>query len=353
MSASRGLAESTTVQRRSKDKSIQALRGLAVILMVAAHTIGSRHRGLDLPDHSWWRYYYRGLEDIRMPLFTVISGYVYALRPGLVPSAYLAMVKGKAQRLLWPLLTVGTLFFVVKLFVKDSNSVPKPGDFWRVYLFGFDHLWFLQAIFLVFLVAGALDASGRLSTERAWAISVVITMVLFVAIRLPESYDFFSVNGAFRLLPFFLLGYGLNRYRLFDVKSRSAALVLLAFAAVYIFKILIIMDLWAPGAPLERVVSLGVGVLGVVLIYSARKLLSWRWLAWIGTYSFGIYLLHVFGTAGVRIVLRKVGLVAVGPVFLASLVVGVAAPIVFQLIFARFAIVQRYVLGEKVRPIPG
>ena len=63
-----------------KDLRIETMRGLALFLMVAGHVIGSSSDlGMKVPDDSVLRYLYESLVYIRMPLFTAISGYVYAL----------------------------------------------------------------------------------------------------------------------------------------------------------------------------------------------------------------------------------------------------------------------------------
>lgn len=36
---------------------------------------------MQVADRSAWRLFYLALKDIRMPLFTGISGFVYAMRP--------------------------------------------------------------------------------------------------------------------------------------------------------------------------------------------------------------------------------------------------------------------------------
>ena len=62
---------------RTKELSIETLRGLAIVLMVMGHVIGSKSNGgLQVSDDSWYRYFYLTLSPLRMPLFTVISGYV-------------------------------------------------------------------------------------------------------------------------------------------------------------------------------------------------------------------------------------------------------------------------------------
>ncbi len=93
-----------------------------------------------------------------MPLFTVISGFVYAMRPIRALHQMPGLLRAKTRRLLLPLLTVGTALFVLELSVPGTHLKLEPHDFWRVYTMPYEHLWFLQAIFLVFVVVGFVDA---------------------------------------------------------------------------------------------------------------------------------------------------------------------------------------------------
>lgn len=333
---------------KPKDASIQSLRGLAVLLMVAGHVIGSgAARGMQVDDDSIWRYFYLGLADIRMPLFTVLSGLVYAMRPLTPRGDFGELARGKSRRLLLPLLTVGALLFVMQIAVPGTNSDKELSGFWRIWVYGEEHLWFLEAIFLIFLTVGLLDYFGVLSTPKGWAISTGVALVLFVAIRLPESLNFFSINGYLRLLPFFLIGYGMHRFGKFSVTGKVALGVIALFVAVYAVRLLTIFNQWTPDEFTRRAVSLAVGVLGVTLIYSARKLIEARPLAWLGAFSFGVYLLHVFGAAAARMALGKVGMETEIIVFMICLVIGVGLPILFQKIFGNWNPIRVGVLGEK------
>src|SRR5215218_2846640 len=181
--------------------------------MVAGHVIGSTgQRGLRVEDDSLWRLFYVGLEDLRMPLFTAISGFVYALRPVRAMSGYPALVRGKGRRLLPPLLTVGLLVFGMQLVIPGVNQRPEPTDIWRMVVYEFAHLWFLQAIFLIFLVVGLLDATGRLDRMGQWGVALAVACTVHVLVLIPDRANLFSANGALRLLPFFLLGVGLHRF---------------------------------------------------------------------------------------------------------------------------------------------
>lgn len=334
--------------KRPKDMSVEAVRGLAALLMVAGHVIGNTaDRGMKVGDDSLWRLFYLGLEDIRMPLFTVISGYVYAMRPVERRGDFPQLVRGKARRLLLPLLTVGALLFAMKLLIPAANTRPELGDFWKTYVYGYEHLWFLEAIFLVFLAVALLGIAGALSTLPKWYATTGVAFILYTVVSVPEAANVFSMNGALRLLPFFLLGYGMYRFELFQLSRWGIAGAAILFGSIYTLKLASLIGDWEPNEIVRRIVSVAVGVSGIVLIFAARKAFTWRWLAAIGPFAFGIYLLHVFGSAATRIALEKVGIGWLPAVFVIGLVVGVGAPIVFQLLFGRWNFVRILILGEK------
>jgi acyltransferase len=104
---------------------------------------------------------------------------------------------------------------------------------------------------------------------------------------------------------------------------------------------------YSPDGYVDRAIGLAVGVVAVVLIYSARNLLNTKLLVWVGGFSFGIYLLHPLGTAATRIALEHLGVHRRWELFIACLVIGLTAPILFQIVSPRSGLVQTFVLGES------
>jgi acyltransferase len=340
------LSPPVTRLRPQQDRSIQALRGIAVILMVAGHVIGIKDHGLRVGDDSMWNYFYLSLADIRMPLFTLISGYVYAMFPVVRWHDFPRLMRGKSRRLLLPLISVGTLMYVLARVVPGVNFDAHNVALWRIYAFGFEHLWFLQSIFVIFLVIGILDGSGLLATRARWAVVTAVAVVVFVVVHVPAAVDVFTVSGAVRLLPFFLLGYGLRRHSLFDLRGAPAVAATVAFAGLYAIRLLTIFGVYHQEQHVARATAVAVGATAMVLIYSARNLLNVKVLGWIGGFSFGIYLLHVLATAATRMVLERVGVHQTWELFVGGLAMGIAAPIVFQLVFRNVRLVRTFVLGE-------
>jgi len=291
--------------------------------------------------------FYRALEDVRMPLFTVLSGYVYAIRPVSDRRHLTRLVMGKVRRLLVPLVVVGTALFTVKLAIPEVNSRPEGADFWRVFFFPYEHLWFLQAVFLIFLTVGLLDAWGALASRRGWATAAGCATLAHLVVHVPAGADVFSAESALWLLPFFLLGHGLNRHAaLFD--RRLIAGMALAFAPLYALRLHdVVADADEGWHDWQRkALSLSIGFLGVSLLFAARRMLAWPPLIWLGGFSFGIYLLHVFGSAAVRTFL---GEVPEPMAFAASLSAGLALPVCFELALGRYRLVSWGVLGQRPR----
>ncbi|MEJ5946300.1 acyltransferase [Pseudokineococcus basanitobsidens] len=333
--------------RSTKDSGIQVLRGVAVLLMVAGHVIGSGPgRGLGVPDDSAWRWGYTALEDVRMPLFTVVSGFVYGYRPLPKGTSLAPLVRGKVRRLLVPLAVVGTAYFLVQSTVPGTNRSRSWGELWSIYVLPYEHFWFLQAIFLIFLIVGALDALGVLASPRRLLLVVLLTSAGDVLLRVPSAFDVLSINGALRLLPFFLLGYGVHRHEV-RLTRRSGLLLALWLGASYAVWAALLAGEEGPEGAARRALSLSIGIPAVILLLDLRSRLRSRALAAVGGFSFGIYLLHVFGTAGARMLAELLGLTSTGLLFLLSLAAGIAAPIAFERATGHVPMVSWAVLGQR------
>ncbi|WCE07647.1 acyltransferase family protein [Pseudomonas sp. JBR1] len=317
-----------------KDLRIETIRGLALFLMVAGHVIGSSSTlGLKVPDESVLRYLYDSLVYVRMPLFTAISGYVYALRPVNTGSDLSRFYQGKFKRIGIPLLVVSTLFFALQMAVPNTNYKPQLTDIFSIYFFSYAHFWFLQSIFCVFVVIALLEKAGLLLTLRNFGL--VFAVALAASFAWESFPDLFSLYKAVQLFPFFLLGLGLYRFSEQLITRRNimtmtvALVILVAIDQAYLFEL---VDLDEGDM---AVVGTALGLAAISLLIARR--FYFKPLAWLGYFSFEIYLFHVFGTAGARIVLNKLQVHDIWVVFTVSMILGLFLPVALKVVLERIS----------------
>jgi len=333
-----------------KDYAVETLRGVAIFLVVMGHVIGSGpDGGMTVAEDSGWRHLYFTFEYFRMPLFTVISGWVYALRPASWEK-YRAFTTKKVRRILLPMIFVGTTYFLLQYLVPGTNKPGELSQIWRIYLFPYTLYWYLPSLFLVFLLVGLLDANawlGRLAPWLAWT-AAAFGLLLLRDTLIPEaSPNYFSYKGGIYLLPFFLMGVGIQRFK-DSFANRWLNLLLLSLFLLG----LAVQQLGWYGIiqyDMDKNSGLGllIGVAGTTLFFR----LKWeiKWLIYFGGFAYSIYLFHSFGTAGGRILLQRAGVENEYLIFAVSLTAGMLGPILAEKILSQFGWTRTLFLGRRYR----
>lgn len=311
--------------------TLQTLRGLACLMLVAYHVIGATpEQGLRVAE-GWMRALADGLAPVRMPLFGFLAGWVHA-RHGRQGGA---MLHDKAQRLLWPMLTVGTAFAVVQTLVPGTQA--EPIEWATLHLLPVAHFWFLSSLFLIFVALVWLEPIWARRPHR-----VALTAGVAVAVYLSGwGVPWLGIAGAVYLAPYFLLGYGLALTVDGPARWPAWSLGALVVAAA--------LGLWAVLGESDRLTApmLLSGALSCLALW--RLAPSQRGLAWVGDHSYAIFLFHVFFTAGARIVLVRLGVEDHGVLFWAGLLLGVMGPVVLAHLIGRSAWASHLLLGEPRR----
>lgn len=331
---------------QKKNQHVETLRGLAIILVVFGHMIGyDSTGGMRVSDDSVFRYMYYTLEYIRMPLFTVISGWVYANKP-ILSTDKSKFVKGKLRRLILPMLAASTLLFLFRMIIPGTNSTPALSDLPRNLILPYDVYWYLFSLFLIFLTITILDNQKFFYSIGGWAVTLICS---FVLLYITENFldpvpNIFSFKGAAYLLPFFLIGIGIFRYRDLLFNANITFLALSVFVAGMIIQQLI----WfseLPGQERHSLLGMAIGISGVLLLFKLK--LKSSFLIWIGGYAYGIFLFHVFFTGGTRIVLLKSGLENLWVILIAGLVSAIAFSILAETVINRFKVLRFLLLGLR------
>ena len=329
-----------------KNASIQTLRGAAIILVVFGHMIGiEKTGGMRVSDDSIYRYLYYTLEYVRLPLFTVISGWVYANKP-VNPINISKFLKGKFRRLIIPMIVIGTLLFLFRMFIPGTNSKPEITDLPRILWLPYDVYWYLFSLFLIFIVISVLDTRPFFQQFRGWA---TVLLCAFAFLFVSENFldpvpNIFSFKGAAYLFPFFLIGIGIYRFKDVLLHSKATVPILLVFIA----SITVQQIVWFENLTMQEkhgLLGMTVGISGVLLIF--RLQMKNNFLVWIGSYAYGIYLFHVFFTGGSRIILTRIGVTNQAIVLISGVLIAIIASIAIEILISRSSVLRFYLLGLR------
>lgn len=327
----RGSVSQPTVPRLE----LTTVRGIACCALVAYHVVGPTHvSGMHLPDSSAW---HRGMslfDFFRMPLFSVLSGYFYA-RHRVTSVTIGEFYKKKAARLGVPLLFITTVMFLLRSWFYDDST-----SYLRALLFHYQHLWFIQALILIFIVIALWDAVAPASWQGLCIAAFLATMIA----RSIGVTQFFSLAGALSLAPFFLFGMIL---KVQPALLRRADLLTIAAWVAGTVMVLHQLALVEGGTPV-----LANSVPAVLCGFSAAYLMfalcpRVRLLETIGGFSYTIYLWHPIAASAVRQVVRNYVELATPLEFLLLFIVGLLVPIAIHLTARRIPVLCLLVAGIR------
>ncbi|MEH3106944.1 MAG: AMP-binding protein [Sphingomonas fennica] len=310
--------------RRVLPQSLDSVRGLACLLIVALHVVGQTpYDGLRLAEGSAWHSVMEGLNLVRLPLFTALSGFLYGAMPA-IRTGFGPFMGRKLRQLLIPLIFATFAFWALR------NIAGRAGDslFWA-YVDGYQHLWFIDALLLIFALVAAADVLAAPRARNAVVAAILVAGA--VAYPLVPSVPFLHIKNAIFLLPFF--AWGVLLYRLPALLGSRGLLTAAAAGAVG----LLAAQQLSPG-PDGLIGTYGWlrwvcgGAIVLALLRLFPKLV---WLERIAAYSFTIYLWHPAANGVVRAVAMKAGLHATWGLFLIGLAAGVLLPIALHLVMLR------------------
>lgn len=335
--------------KAEKDTTIETLRGAVIILVVIGHVIGSAaDGGMKVSDDSFLRYlYYTFIDPIQMPLFTVIAGWVYSLRP-VVCEKINDFIQKKVFRVLVPMLVVGICYFLLQYFTPGTNNKGNLVDIWRLLLFPYTLYWYLYSLFLVFVIIAFIDSFHKMNTVNYWLIifGLSVFILLLRDVVIPYALpNYFSYKGAMYLLPCFILGVGLNRFKAFFQNKFFTSCIPLILVLCIIIQQLFWFKVIAYTVHKDTVVGLLIGLTGTMMLLRCQ--LKTNWLIWFGGFAYSIYLFHAFGTAGGRIILKRFDIQSSALIFTVSLAAGLLLPIVAEKILDKFKITRMLFLGKN------
>jgi peptidoglycan/LPS O-acetylase OafA/YrhL len=162
---------------------------------------------------------------------------------------------------------------------------------------------------------------------------------------------FFSFWGTLYIFPFFLLGLGIQRFQhILFRKSvlRVAGFILMAGIILQQLDWFRILD---TGLERKSLITLVTSLSGIVVLFRIRRNISI--LSRLGYYSYSIYLFHVFGGSGARIVLQWIGIENKGILFAGAMLTAILLALVIERIVLPYNWPRFLFLGLRLqKPSP-
>lgn len=321
---------------------LDTVRGLALIMMVMGHAVFNAH-GEGLLDHdNFWQRFINAFSSVRMPLFTVLSGYVYAFRPASWDSMKV-FVKGKLFRLMVPSWIAATLYFGASLITPWEGTGVPWSEIYRIYLPSYKYFWFIYALFGVLVIVAFLDAMKWIDSPSGWLCwFLIFGLAPVIMTRYVGGHP-----GATWLARYFMWGVGLNRFHHLITRSHFKWLAVIGLVCGIVEQFYLSGLISLSGGIRSIVLNMtGFGATGALVGLS----IPIAWMARLGYYSFGVYIYHDFGLHYTTQLLHRVFQVS-NPhyVVVMATCMGLALPVMVEKMVASRPLAMRLLFGQKVK----
>jgi colanic acid biosynthesis glycosyl transferase WcaI len=306
---------------------VDAFKGIAIILVVGGHVIGGLRDSGIIQNAAAATAVYRWIYTFHMPAFFFASGLFAArsVRKGIGP-----FVGNKVGTLIYPyVIWTAVQWCCHESLSRFTNSKPDPRQLLKMAYEPYMNLWFLYALFMVFLIyAGITTAAGR----RRWPVLVAGLILYGVATEQWLSFWPLLNRTAGHFVYFAIGAAAADSVLAAAVKLPAIAGFVITAAAAALLAAAVRFNLDA--YDWLHVVLAMIGITGVYTLSAALdRLRLGAFLILCGLFSLEIYLMHGIVSVPTRIALSRLLHVRSTPVHLViGLGVGIGVPIAAGLI---------------------
>lgn len=286
-----------------RDRSIDILKGLAILFVYLGHSI--LYHPIPMQSMYVWCNQLAGfITSFNMPLFFFISGYLFAKTQKRTKESY----KGKTKRILIPYITTMAILIGVKLFLPTSmsyNPATKGGIgslIINALCYGGDR-WFVYVLYVIFLFLIPLYKPLK---NKPFALGIVAGLIVIYFIGfLPEI---FKLKEVFYYMIFFIVGFSINGYY-YRIKQWSLSHWSFLYFVFIVANLLFIQTLknipWVYHLILPFSGSIAVATMAFQLEKVTKNNTIIKYIEYCGKYSLQFYLL-TFSYPIIRVVIVSV-----------------------------------------------
>jgi len=282
---------------KQRNNSIDAIKGIAILLVMFGHVFVHNH--MEDP------YVYDFIKAVQMPLFIIISGYLCG-HGRIVKNfkEYGTVIKKRAVAYLVP--------FFAWLTIMHLGNLAEA---YKIIFVQLDYgLWFLAVLFILTfmvytaqLIAGIANVKNQLLSEFVfWGVYGVLTLILVAQILIGNK--FLSPYLTIIYVPFYMLGYIVGKYgklflcwgtkesRKLDCKNHRIIQILAIFVSAVFLYLVAARNLNSMETKVDILIQMLASVFGCAgIIYGVLWLKDGKIkniFAKIGGYTLELYVIH-------------------------------------------------------------
>ena len=324
-----------------RNKLVDMLKGYVCFLVVFGHVImGIRKANIQVPFFSI------GLENFiwsfHVELFMFLSGYVYNATGGWQRK------KTRTNFLLNKLLNLGVPYLTFSIVYIVINSVLGKGSvnteyslqsILRLWKTPIAQYWFLYNLLLLFIEFVVLD-----KWLKNWQITFVIFVIQVICsyckISIPQPFNYF-INMAL----YFGVGASVSSLKIAELNRLKQGLVILVHIGIAWVVLRFSLEQNIIISSLLSILGIVVSICLISILNKSTKME--KVLLGICKYSFPIYLIHTIFTAGMRIVMIKVGIENYYIHMFVGLIFGIVIPVLIAKVSDKISVAKFFFYPSK------
>lgn len=269
-----------TLEEKPHYNQIDALKGVAIFLVVLGHSIILYP--INLHNNNICDYIFRWLSSVHMPLFFTISGFCFSYR-----GKYKPYIIKKVKRLIIPYIIFNFIDIVPRYLLPNLVNRPRGiGESVKQIIFHGGEYWFLYTLFIIFTIYPLIYGFIKNNVYKGIA-ALVIILTLHYAL---PPISIFKISTVIYYLFFFTIGVIIKSFigtDIFQIKFNKLRASIIVVFSLLIWCFLIQLDVSHLNI-LTAVV--GILTLFICMQYSSLICLFKRF----GKYSLQLYLLNGF-----------------------------------------------------------
>lgn len=326
---------------------ISLLQIIGPIFVVLGHVANN---GFISSESAWWVFSKEWIYIFHMPLFFMISGYLLSYKGYLRDRTYGQFILSKVKRLLIPYLIINSIAWLAMLvwqIIQGSISITITEilmSFIKPRTNALTYLWFLFALFLVFLASPLLEKLLDFKKPICVLITVVLCVVLYI---MPLNTEYFALSDLHKDLLFFVFGCLLGQIEFEKfVSMMTKYRILFIIGAITTSAVALI---WYEQTKMLHFIPCGFILSAFLSVFVCAKEIP-PFFEKLASCSFGIYIMHWPVMMATRILFHSILNDGVALTAIAMCLFGYIIPILVILViralpFTKIKKLFKYILG--------